>query len=63
MSRVVEVSRFSASAKMATYVFVMICIMYHVIVNFLPKKRCFDPKEHFPCPKSPKKCINRDKIA
>ena len=41
--------------------FSIICNMYHVIGHFLPKKHCCWPKRALYSPKSPKKCIKRDK--
>ena len=38
-----------------------ICIIYHVIVYFLPKKHCFCPKRALFCPKMSKKYVNHDK--
>ena len=38
-----------------------VCNIYHAIMHFWPKNTGVVPKKHFFAPKSPKKCVNRNK--
>ena len=54
-----EVGNLSARAKMGTKVFVRrVFVMFALLAQ---ETLFFDPKEHFSCLKSSKKCVNRNK--